>query len=241
MYGDANLFPEGIGYWEHSRGLENTCEQTSLAASTANSEIVARLGTITSLLYRLASCYWGCHGKEHVFEYLAGRTTTSTNSAFRLMNFGYYDEALNLTRSIAEIGNLTHLFFVENAHMREWLDASDGERRSKYSPVQVRKSLEALGSVIPTDQDTYAWLCQIGTHVSPMTRPQAHNADNKPVLGQIFQRDGLETTLNALAWSVCTVSGPTAKLAVFERRHAERLVEETIELVKLIEFDHFGG
>lgn len=169
-----------------------------------------------------------------MFEYLSGRTVTSVNSAVRLLGIGYYDEALSISRRIAEIGNLAQLFFSENKHIRSWLDASDQIRKKNYSPASVRKSLEKIGSVIPTDQDTYTWLCEVGTHVTPKTRPQAHNSTGRPLLGAVLQPKGIEIALQSLAWSVCTVSGPTAKLAIIPEANSNALLEETIEHAKIL-------
>lgn len=211
------------------------CEEASLGrCGTVNGNIAAGLGTVVSLLYRMASCHWGCHGREHVFEYLAGRTCTSAKSAYRLIGFGYYDEALALSRNIAEIGNLVHLFFTENSHVRRWLDSTDQERRRNYTPAKVRSALTSLGSVVPTDQDRYAWLCEIGTHVTPRTLPQAHNSEKRPILGAVFQTEGLGVSLEALAWAVCTASAPLAKLSLLEHQHAERLFEASISLAELL-------
>ena len=225
-------FPEDLQYWEVNRHAEQACEAISLAAGTSGtSAVAARLGTVLSLLYRVSCCDWGCHGKEHVFEYLAGRTCTSAHSAYRLIGFGYYDEALSLSRNIAEIGNLVQLFFADNSHIRSWLDLPESKRRVAYGPVSVRKSLEALNTVVPTDRDQYAWLCEVGTHVTPRTLPQAHNVESRPILGAVFQREGWDVAIESLAWSVCTVSAPLAKLAELDRAQAERLFEESIALV----------
>ena len=224
-------FPEGLDFWKLSRSAEQACEASSLAAAASKStDVSARLGSVLSLLYRMASCYWGCHGKEHVFEYLAGRTCTSAQSAYRLLGFGYYDETLALSRNIAEIGNLVHLFFTDNSHIRLWLDLPEVERRSSYGPVRVRKALEALGAAVPTDQDQYAWLCEVGTHISPRTRPQAHNDVQRPILGAVFQSEGYNVAIESLAWSVCTVSAPLAKLALLDGPQAKRLFEESMSL-----------
>jgi hypothetical protein len=69
-------------------------------------ETYDNLGTLLLVLDRFASCFWGCHGKEHVIEYLVGRSVSCARAALRLIEVGHYDEALALTRSIAEIGNL---------------------------------------------------------------------------------------------------------------------------------------
>ena len=98
----------------------------------------------------------------------------------------------------------------------------------------VRNELEKLGAVVPTDQDMYGWLCEVGTHVSPRTRPQSHNDEKRPVLGAVMQHEGWKVSMESLAWSVCTVSGPLAKLMLLKKDIAHRLVEEAIELAELI-------
>ena len=169
-----------------------------------------------------------------MFEYMAGRTCTSAHAAHRLLDFGYYDEALSLSRNIAEIGNLVHLFLKDGSHIRRWLDLPETERRNVYQPVGVRKALEALGESAPTDRDRYAWLCEIGTHINPRTRPQAHNAEARPLLGAVFQKEGWQVAVESLAWSVCTVSAPLAKLAVLDGHNAQRLFDESIALAEAL-------
>jgi hypothetical protein len=228
-------FPEGVEFLRLMRGIENGCETTSLetvSARDTDAERIEGLGRVLSLLYQLACCHWGCHGKEHALEYLVGRVCTSAQSAIRLMGFGYYDEALALIRNIAEIGNLLYLFFSDTAHLRRWLDAPESERQREYSPIKVRIALEKLGAVIPTDQAQYAWLSEVATHVTPQTLPGAHNLENQPILGAVHQPKGLTKVLHALTWAVCAVGGPVAHLAMVDRSHAERLNEETIALIK---------
>ncbi|AJE98845.1 hypothetical protein SG18_12775 [Pandoraea apista] len=127
-----------------------------------------------------------------------------------------------------------HLFFCDTSHIRQWLDISEKERRKRYSPAGVRAALTALGAAVPTDQDSYSWLCEVGTHVNPRTVPQAHNDNKRPILGAVFQPEGFKTALESLAWSVATVSAPLAKLAILERAQAERLFESSIQLAKLL-------
>ncbi|NML43994.1 hypothetical protein HHL11_09555 [Ramlibacter sp. G-1-2-2] len=228
-------FPTGRAFWQRMASLEDECARKSLRSGSKQVEaIVDGLGTVVSLLYRTACCYWGCHGREHVFEYLAGRTCTSALGSYRLIGFGYYDESLALSRNISEIGNLMQLFFSDAAHIRKWIDSSEKERRHDYSPAAVRKTIEALDGVVPTDKDHYAWLCEVGTHVNPSTLPGAHNDERRPILGSIFQTQGHETSVRALAWAVCTVAGPLAKLAILERQHANELLEQTLSLVELL-------
>lgn len=225
---------EGAEYWHQMRLFEQNCENETIRQSFSENEIFKKLGTIVSLLYRVAECHWGCHGREHIFEYFSGRVCTTAHSSLRLLTFGYYDESLALTRNISEIGNLTFLFLSEPNHIRNWLDATDRDRKRNYSPVGVRRLLEDAETVIPTNQERYSWLCEAGTHITPKTLPQAHNSDNRPILGAMHQPKGVEVALDALAWSVCTVSGPLAKLADLDEAPAERLLNETISLAMLL-------
>jgi hypothetical protein len=195
-------------------------------------ETYDNLGTLLSLLDRFASCFWGCHGKEHVIEYLVGRSVNCARAALRLIEFGHYDEALALTRSIAEIGNLIWLFFIKTTAIRDWIDLPEKERRFRYSPVAVRKAIEQAGSVVPHQQAEYAWLCEVAVHPNPQTTPQSHNIHGVPTLGGVYQERGQITCLTQLAWAVASVSGPAAKLAVLERSHAETIVEAAIRVVK---------
>src|SRR5215208_7414841 len=75
--------------------------------------VYEELGTALSLLYRAGTCYWGCQQTGHNIENLAGRVYTFASAALRLTLFGYYDQALGLVRSIAEIVNMMQLFSLQ--------------------------------------------------------------------------------------------------------------------------------
>lgn len=194
-----------------------------------------KLGTVLSFADRFASCFWGCHGREHVIEFLVGRATSSARAAIRLIEFGHYDEALALTRNIGEIGNLMQLFFTDSSQIRRWLDLSEKKRRSELAPVEVRKALERLGSVVPFDQSSYGELSEIGVHPNPNTKPQNHNFHAIPTLGGFYQEKGQMSCINHLSWAIATVVGPAAKIAILEQAKAEAIVQATIELVESID------
>lgn len=167
--------PEGSDFHTVSARQQDECAVKSRGQlgrlTQAVQNTYENLGTLPSLLDRLASCFWGCHGKEHVLEYLVGRSVSSSRAAIRLIEFGHYDEALALTRGLAEIGNLMWLFYVKPEELRTWIDLPEQERRSRYCPPGVRKAIEGAGSVIPHDQFDYAWLCEIAVHPTPKTHP----------------------------------------------------------------------
>ncbi len=67
---------------------------------------IEHLGTVLSMLDRVASCSWGCAGGDHVAEFVVARCTNTARASLRLLNHGYYDESLSMTRSLAEAANL---------------------------------------------------------------------------------------------------------------------------------------
>src|SRR5688572_20377225 len=100
-------FPEGADFLAMTHASEDQCEGATrdLIASWGSRApaTLESLGTVLSLAYRSAACFWGCSGGEHTIEYLVGRVVCSARSALRLLYFGYYDESLTLTRSIGEV------------------------------------------------------------------------------------------------------------------------------------------
>src|SRR5262245_7319979 len=100
--------PEGSAFLDVSARHQDDCASQSRNQIQHLTKSVRQtyenLGTLLSLLDRMASCFWGCHGKEHVFEDLVGRAVSASLAALRLIEFGHYDEALALIRGIAEIG-----------------------------------------------------------------------------------------------------------------------------------------
>ena len=181
-------------------------------------------------LYKFACCFWGCHGKEHVLEHLAGRCVSSLVSARRLIEAGYYDEALSLIRSVGEIANLLNLFWADNAEIRPWLDSPEKERRRRFSPVQVRRKLGELQTMVPFNDTHYHRLCELSVHPTPQTRPNAHQDARRPVLGAYFQPQGFIAASWELCWALAVVAGPIAKLGVFSEAEAKKMVELVISL-----------
>lgn len=184
-------------------------------------------------LYRFGCCFWGCHGKEHVFEHLGGRCVSSLIAAGRLTQIGYYDECLSLVRSVGEIANLLNLFWCDNSHIRTWLDSTDCERRRNYKPYKVRQLLADNEWLVPFSDEHYGRLCEQYVHPNPDTKPQAHNDDGRPILGALYQREGFLTAHWESCWALCAVAGPIAKLAIFPESQAKQMVEWTVELSEL--------
>jgi hypothetical protein len=198
--------PEGIDFFKLVWGQEHQCEKETDkrigSMGTKAPKCFESLGTVLSLLDRLASCWWQCRGTDHILEYLTGRCVGSAGASIRLMRLGFYDETLALVRNIGEVVNLFALFVAEPASYNEWRDADEQKRRHSFSPVKVRLRLQYLNAPIPIGQETYRGLCEVGTHVTPSTRPQSHNPLGVPVIGGRFQEAGVLMALNELARSI---------------------------------------
>ena len=166
----------GIHFLEVAWSRQDECERSSLerlpGLGDNCSTTLEQLGRVLELLDLMASCYWGCHGREHTIEHLVGRTVSYALAASRLINMGHYDEALSLVRSIAELGNIMSLFMAVPETMREWNDLPEPKRREVFSPVAVRCRLESRGAAFLTGQDEYKFLCEAGVHPHPTRTTQ---------------------------------------------------------------------
>jgi len=171
---------------------------------------------------------------EHAIEFLAGRAVSYGLAALRLVNFGHYDEALALTRSIGEIGNLLHLFMVDPSAIRRWLDASNKAEREEFEPYWVREALKTISSMVPTDDERYGVLCATAIHPNPKVVPQSHNENSIPTLGGYYQERGQVVCINEIARAVATVAGPTGRIAVIAPDKSEEIVAAAISLMKTI-------
>lgn len=202
--------PEGLEFIDliiqQERGCETETQSLRNALGDKGPKCLAALGTSLSLLDRLASCWWGCNGGDHMLEYLTGRAVASAKGALRLSFGGYYDESLALTRSIGEIANLFALFAADAGTLTIWKEASNQERWREFRPAQVRRKLAQLGAPQPVSDQRYAALCELAAHVNPGTRPQSHNPLLISGMGATFHQTGYLLTLNELAIPIAFVS-----------------------------------
>ena len=232
----STRIPEGFAFLKLLKCHQNSCadETTTNVAKFEKSAIrtIERIGTILSLLDRLASCYWGCGGGHHAIEHLVGRSVSHAAATIRLIYMGHYDEAWALTRNIAETGNLIWLFFLVPDEVDRWVTSSDSQRRSQFGPAKVRRKIEAAGSVVPHDKDSYSTMCEVGVHPNPTHPPHAsHNAHGIPTLGGVYQELGFIDSLGKLGWAIATVGGPAAKMTRIDIEHENRIVDLVTSLV----------
>lgn len=235
---DGRPLPEDIEFLKLVWGQEDRCEaetdQRIPSMGVKAPQCLDNLGAVLSLLDRATSCFWGCHGGEHTVEYLTGRVYSSARSSLRLLRFGFYDESLSLTRSIGEIANLLFLFFNDNAAFSRWKASNKKERLANFSPFKVRLALEGLGIPLPMDEERYSQLCEIATHVTPETRPQAHNLVNQPVLGGYFQEAGVLVSLNELASAVALATFAASKLMTLEEERRKYIGQAALKLLRSV-------
>src|SRR5262249_22086913 len=127
------------------------------------------IGTSLSVLYQAATCHRECHGGPHILEALCGRVYNLGAAAYILANDGFYDEALNLVRSIGEAGNLISLSVVDKNALREWLSSDKKTRLRKFNPAEVRRALKEQeeSAVLLADDDWYSRFCEKYTHITP--------------------------------------------------------------------------
>lgn len=206
--------PEGMAFlqiiWEMEDKDEKESDERLPDLGERAPACLREIGTMLSLLDRLASCWWTCNGGSHEVEYLCGRIASNSRAALRLMRFGFYDESLSLCRSVGEIANLLFLFHFDEAAFQQWKDSSRRQRIRKFGPRGVRLRFEEKADVAPPiNEERYRLLSEQSVHVHPGTKPQSYNLPGIPIAGAIYQEGGFVICLNelALALSVSLVGG----------------------------------
>jgi hypothetical protein len=194
------------------------------------------VGTVLSLLGRMASCWWVCRGGDHLIEYMCGRAASCGRASVRLIRMGFYDEALALIRTIAEIANLLALFQLEPSSLSDWKDLPEQQRKQQFSPARVRIRLERIAQGAYVDEIDYRVLSGRSTHANPSTRPQSYNVFNISSAGPLLQQEGLVICLNELAASLVLTMLFGTQLFAYKRPLTLRLLRAGRKLA-----EHVGG
>ncbi len=217
---DADV-PEGNRFLQLVWSLEDECQaQTDRRICDLGKkapECLKQLGTLLSLMDRMASCWWVCRKGDHRIEYLCGRATSNARAALRLVRFGFYDEVLVLSRGLGEIANLMQLFCRDADALDEWKNASPAKIRGDFSPVKVRRRIENLLMSPVIGKDRYRRLSERAAHVHPGTTPQSHNILGRPSTGSQLQDAGILVCLNELALPLCIIVAFGAKLLALNK------------------------
>lgn len=161
------------------------------------------LGTALNILYQTGTCHRKCFGGAHVLESLSGRSYNLACSSYILICRGFYDEAMNLVRSIGEIANLVALSVVDKESLRNWLESDTRTRIKNFSPAKVRVLLEKHEpSLMCASKDWYSYFCETYTHAHPNTKPNMHNENDQSHVGGIVQEKGLRKSVGELT-NIC--------------------------------------
>jgi len=152
-----------------------------------------------NVLYKVATCGYGCKGGPHVIEYITGRGYNLGIASVKLLRLGFYDEALSLIRSISEIVNLFALFGIEQGTLTEWYGMTEKERIKDFSPSKVRQKLTKTDLEPPISKEYYSKLCEVAVHVNPQTKPQGNNHIDRALVGSFVFKEQAIAFLNDLA------------------------------------------
>ena len=232
--------PEGLDFlelvWHQEEKCQSKTDERLPNLGTKASVIMTHLGTVMSLLDRMASCWWVCRGGDHRIEYLCGRAVNNARAAVRLFRFGLYDESLVLCRAIGETANLLQLFTVDRSAFDEWREATERKIRRDFAPYKVRIRLEELSHSAAISQERYALLSSSATHVGPHSVPQSHNILNVPFAYSKLQVEGLLICVNELAAPLAVVAALGSVLLELDSDTRSRILDCARTLV-----DHIGG
>ena len=242
--------PEGLAFLELVWGQEDKIEvETDNCFPNLGKKAPAcleQIGTVLSLLDRMASCWWVCRGGDHRIEYLCGRVASNARATLRLLRFGFYDEAIVLCRSIGETANLLQLFVQDGQSFQTWKLSDPKQIRMEFSAVKVRLRLESLSTSPVIDENRYRLLSERGTHVHPETIPQSHNILGIPFAGAKFQENGLLVCLNELALPLAVTTAFGALILDLEKDtkrlvlSASKCLVEHVGAANIVEIDDYN-
>jgi hypothetical protein len=230
-------FPVGLSFLELTQDLadksSNDTDKFCAEAGKSLPRTMEATGTVLSILYRLACCYYGCGGGDHQIEWLAGKFVNQAVSVLRLVRAAQYDEALMLIRGMGEIVNLLWLFQEDRAEMLAWKSADKKARLNQFGPGAVRHRLEKLSELgPPIDSERYSALCEIATHPTPSLAPGHYSGTGRPVLGSIIQEVGVFVCINELAYAIAMAAIPIAVLVDSNMDIRKQIKEQSIHLLE---------
>src|SRR5208282_3249758 len=84
------------------------------------------------------------------------------------------------------------------------------------------------------DQTRYGELCELATHPTPQTKPQAHNLLGMPFIGAEFQEAGLLVALNELAAATALALVPLPKLLGYVDQGRTEIKEAAFALLRSV-------
>jgi hypothetical protein len=229
-------FPVGDEFLALAATGEQACEKHTLESGKRLGrkapECRHLLGTVLSMLYREACCFYGCVPDDHLPQRIAGRITSNALSSFRLLVRGYYDESFNLTRSIGEAANLLFLCTFRREEFERWRNANDRDRWNMFKPAMVRASLKKAGLPVPIDDERYRLLCSIAVHLGPEVSPQAHQPERRPTLGSYYRQESYLAALNELAGATGVAS--SGLLWLLPKARKEKLKAASVALLRSV-------
>ena len=207
--------PSGLNHLKMVTSIAEHNQHLSTSKMNAINHDLNILGISLSILYQAATCHRKCFGGSHILESLAGRAYNLACSSYLLICNGFYDEALNLVRSIGEITNLVSLSVVDKSALERWINSDTRTRLRDFSPSKIRTLLEKHDpALLCANRDWYSHFCENYTHVHAGTKPNVHNADNQAYAGGTVQDDGLKL-------SVAELTNITTQLAMFISKYVE--------------------
>ena len=165
-----------------------------------------RLKGFGDALYTLGYIAMLNQKKPEVLHVLSGRVYNHGCSALILLDSAYYDEALNLCRSIAEIANLLSLFDGNPLEFKEWVKASKRERINKFGPYAVRQKLTNNNGHLPVSDDWYGELCETVTHPTPEVFPNSREIAGRKTayIGSLYDQGKYIDTGHKLLYLLVT-------------------------------------
>ena len=138
--------------------------------------------------------------KEHLHQLLiVVRSFNSAAAGLKLAMSGYWQQSFALMRDVMECEFLLDLFHGSPQRLADWVALNERERKKKFSPIEVRKSLDTRdGNIEQKREKAYSLLSLYASHPTPEGF-QLLQSNGKSQVGPFPDQEKLRAALAELA------------------------------------------
>lgn len=135
-----------------------------------------------------------------VIQMLGMRMFNAFGASLKLALSGYFQNSALIMRDILETVFLVDLFIGDQALIEKWRFADDRTRKKDFSPIAVRKALDArYGHTSRRREELYKLFSELAGHPTMksawMMRPQK---DGDAVIGPFIEKTSLDAVLSEM-------------------------------------------
>jgi hypothetical protein len=205
---DESLSNVAINNLDGLHTYEESFREKSLAHLKQDTRLLEHYGMSAismDIIHVLAISHPNLSEDELTIQKLGLRLFNNGATAIKLALTGYYQRALDIIRDNIEIVFLLDYFLTWPEQISVWSKASSKERKSNFSPINIREALDSRDGFIEKKRhETYSIFSEYATHASfDGFKLLVSKETNLHTIGPFFDVKLLDITMNELARHQC--------------------------------------